>query len=174
MPIPQVSITGKVLGPDGNGVAGGTIAAALSVPGTVRDSSGNFDQRVGGVQKFPIGVDGSVAGLTLVPNDAITPAGSFYTVTITLPNGILWVELWQLVTGTPLEIGDVTIIGAQPVGLELALPSRPATPFAASAIRGHMYLIPGGTGEEDKCVVILKGTDNVYRAKPFINGGGPD
>jgi hypothetical protein len=174
MAIPQVAITGKVLTPDGVGATGGTITAALSFPGTVRDSTGNVDQRVGGTQKFAIGIDGSVTGLTLVPNDAITPAGSFYVVTYELANGLRWTEFWQLVTGTPLEIGDVPLIGAQPVGLELSIPSRPTEPTAGGAIRGHLYLIPGAAGEEDRLVVILKGWDNVYRSKTFVLGGGPD
>ena len=174
MSIPQVQVTGKVLTPDGVGAAGGEIIAALSFPGTVRDSAGNVDQRVGGIQRFAVGGDGSVAGLALVPNDSISPAGSFYTVTFKLPNGHTWYEFWQLVNTTPQEIGDVTLIGAQPIGTELSIPIRPSTPAATASLRGHLYLIPGASGEEDKVVIVLKGTDDVYRAKPLIAGGGPD
>lgn len=176
MAIPQVQISGKVLRPDGVGAPGGEVFITLAFPGTVRDPVGNVDHRIGGMQRFVIGIDGSVSGITLVPNESISPAGSFYTVTFKFQNGVSWYELWQLSNTTPIGIGDVPLLGAQQIGTELVIPMRPAFPItpASASLRGHVYLIPGGIGEEDKTYVVLKGTDEIYRSKPLVYGGGPD
>jgi hypothetical protein len=176
MSIPQVQISGKIVTPDGVGVAGGELLVALSFPGTVHDPVADVDHRVGGIQRFAIGIDGSVSGVVLVPNSQITPVGSFYTVTYKMPGGSSWYELWQLADDTPIEIGDVPLLGSQPVGTELMLPMRSVSPssLASGATRGHLYLVPGGAGEEDKTYVVLKGTDDVYRSKVLAFGGGPD
>src|SRR3990170_6154369 len=105
MAIPTTRITGKVILPDGTGAKGGTLDIKLSQDGaTVKD--GTIDHVLNGRKKVSIApADGSV-DFYLVPNDAVSPAGTHWVVTFTLPDGTVWTERWQLATApNPVEIG---------------------------------------------------------------------
>jgi len=103
MAIPLVSITGKVLLPNGTAVAG-TIEASLSQAGSVLD--GAVSQQVAALATGTIGSDGTVT-LSLVPNDAITPSGTSYRVRLRFGSAVVY-EIWQLAsTPSPIDVGAV-------------------------------------------------------------------
>jgi lysophospholipase L1-like esterase len=114
MAVPLTTITGKLLTPDGQPVTKGTVSARLSQPGSALD--GAVSQRVAETATATVGADGSVS-LSLVPNDAITPSGTHYVVTIDAKigaRGRQWVEKWQITGTAPLDIGEVPRLGVVP------------------------------------------------------------
>jgi hypothetical protein len=114
MAVPLTTITGKLLTPDGQPVTKGTVSARLSQPGSVLD--GTDSQRVAETAKAAIGTDGAIS-LALVPNDAITPSGTHYVVTIDAKigaRGRQWTEKWQITGTAPLDIGEVPRLGVVP------------------------------------------------------------
>jgi hypothetical protein len=110
MAVETTTITGKVLQPSGVPASGGRLRARLSSPGTINDAG--VTQKINGVAEAEIGSDGSV-NFKLVPNDAISPAGSIYAVEFQMPDGSSWREYWNLPTNPdPTEIGDVPRVNA--------------------------------------------------------------
>jgi hypothetical protein len=108
MAVPSVTITGSLVTPDGDTPSKGTIRCRLSQPGTALDGGSAVR-----VIPFATGsVTDGVVSLSLVPNDAITPSGTFYQVsfTVTLDTGrtLAWTENWQLASSpSPIDIGAV-------------------------------------------------------------------
>lgn len=116
MAVETTSVVGKVLRADAQGAGGGSITLELTAPGTVLD--GSTRHVVGGKMVVQISpVDGAVS-FSLVPNDVITPAGTYWRATYRLPSGDGWEELWS-VPSSP----DPTSVGAIP---------RTGGPFAGS------------------------------------------
>lgn len=118
MGVTTVAIQGKVLTPSGEAPWRGSITAKLSQPGSVLD--GTKSQRVTQETTGTIAADGTVTGLALVPNDQITPLGTYYTVTfdVHLPNGrqpTPWTETWQLASEpSPIDVGAVPRLNVVP------------------------------------------------------------
>jgi hypothetical protein len=115
--IPVISITGKVLDPGAVGVTGGTLTAKLSQPGSVLD--GATSQRVGAQVTTTFGAGGVLSGFSLVPNDAITPSGTYYTFRYSalLADGTraTWMEMAQLASSpSTIDIGAVPRLGVVP------------------------------------------------------------
>lgn len=107
MAIPKRTISGTIYRPDGTGIAGGSISIQLSHPGSVMDEATLKDERVAGVAKVAIGADGAVE-FDLVPNDEISPTGTFYRVTFRDGDGAEWSDAWEVPSGgAPLAIGAV-------------------------------------------------------------------
>ena len=112
--VETTTIQGKVLDPSGSPATGGTIIAQLSASGSTDDSG--TSQRVASRVEGTIGADGSVT-LALVPNDAITPAGTYYElrIRVTGPERASWTEKWQVDTSPdPVDIGAVTQLEVAP------------------------------------------------------------
>src|SRR6266540_3880075 len=78
MAIPTVTIQGKVVAPNGAGIAKGTVTAKLSQAGSVLD--GAVSQRVASSTRVTLGSDGALPAFALIPNDAIVPSGTYYRV----------------------------------------------------------------------------------------------
>lgn len=128
--VPTVTITGSVLTPGGGGAVQGTVHARLSQAGTALD--GATPQRVAGSVLVNLTAAGALpAGFALVPNDAITPAGTYYEVTLTTRTALgerqVWTERWQL-TSSPssIAIGDVPRLDVVP-GVAVGLVPATAT-----------------------------------------------
>jgi hypothetical protein len=108
MAIPFVTITGSLVTPDGDTPVKGTIRCRLSQPGTALDGPSAVR-----VIPFATGsVTDGVVSLSLVPNDAITPSGTFYqaSFSVTLDTGrtLAWTENWQLASSpSTIDIGAV-------------------------------------------------------------------
>jgi len=103
LPPTTVTITGKVLGPNGVAAAGGRIRVRLVDPGGT-DNSG--DQHVvAGESVFPIAADGSVS-FPLIPSALISPTSSYEAVHEV--GSARWVRSW-IVPTTPStqHIGDL-------------------------------------------------------------------
>lgn len=133
MAVPTVSITGHVLAPDGSAPTSGHITAKLSAPGSTLDGAESV--RVAAEVTEDLGTGGTLS-FGLVPNDAITPSGTYYLVTyiVGLANGrrVQWAEKWQLTSDDlALDIGAVPRLDAIP-GLSIA-----AT-FATAAIQADV------------------------------------
>ncbi len=110
MAVPLVQINGKVLLPDGS-TAAGIITAELSQSGSVLD--GATSQKVAAQSYGTIGADGTVT-LSLVPNDAITPSGTSYLVTLRYGPAVVR-EIWQLASApNPINIGAVPRLNVVP------------------------------------------------------------
>lgn len=105
--VETTTITGKLYVPGGGTATGGTITAILSSSGSTEDAG--VTQIVAGRVSTTIGATGAVS-FALVPNDAITPSGTSYTVNfaVTAPIYMSWMEKWNVLTAPdPVEIGDV-------------------------------------------------------------------
>jgi hypothetical protein len=132
MAVPITTITGKVLTPDGLAVVKGTVSARLSQPGSVLD--GTDSQRVAETAKATVGADGSIA-LSLVPNDALTPSGTFYNVEFKVGVGgkeAKWSEKWQITGTAPLDLGEVPRLGVVP-GIAVTTAAAVSESVVASA-----------------------------------------
>lgn len=108
MAIATVSVTGKVVKPNGSGVDGGQISITLSTNGTVDDAG--TQQVIGGTFVVNIGSDGTVS-FSIVPNSgtgSITPAGTTYKAVFEAGDGDRWTKTWS-VAASPgsQDIGDL-------------------------------------------------------------------
>ncbi len=134
MAIPTVQVTGSVVDPDAIGVTGGMITLTLSQSGSALD--GAISRRVAASATWTLDATGNLpASALLVPNDAITPSGTAYSVrfNITLANGTrsTWTEIWQLAsTPSPINIGAVPRLNVIP-GVALQTSSS-VTPIVAT------------------------------------------
>jgi hypothetical protein len=89
----------------------------LSQAGSVLD--GATSQRVGAEIAAALGTDGSMpSGLALVPNDAITPSGTYYLVEFTAreqgSSTKRWTEKWRVPSGAALDVGAVPRLDVVP------------------------------------------------------------
>lgn len=101
-----VSVTGTVVGPSGAGVGGGKITARLSPPGGYAND-GAANQVVARELEISISAAGAVA-FSIIPNDAITPAGSVYQATYELADGTTWTKEWDIASApASQDIGDL-------------------------------------------------------------------
>jgi hypothetical protein len=128
MAIPTVTITGHVLTPSGDAVTSGTIDLTLSAAGSVLDGAAS-ERLPGGkwsgtAYRITLAAGGALpAGAKVVPNDAITPSGTYYTAkftcftaaSTTIP--VVWTEIWQLVgMGSTVAIGAIPRLASPPIG----------------------------------------------------------
>jgi lysophospholipase L1-like esterase len=148
MPIPTIQITGHVLTPSGDAPTKGRLVIRLSQAAAALD--GDELTWVAGREEVTLGADGALPDLRLVPNDALTPAGTYYVVDYFVSG---WTEnkteRWQL-TSTPatIDIGAITRV-TQPGGaLLVAGPRGP---------RGTSYLGTYDSGSEPAPVAALEG-----------------
>lgn len=113
MAVPTINVVGKVVRPDGVGLAGGDLLVKLIHPGHADD--GGTEVVVGaGPRKYVIEVDGSV-DFDLIPTDIITShdgGSSVYKVTFRQTDGNFWVQFWVLLASgdNPIDIGDITVV----------------------------------------------------------------
>ncbi|HET6373004.1 MAG TPA: hypothetical protein VFG76_06840 [Candidatus Polarisedimenticolia bacterium] len=102
--------------PNAGVATGGTVLAVLSDAGSSNDLVTGKTERVNGRTKVTIDPNTGVS-LPLVPNDAITPANTYYAVTfeVNAPVRTSWTELWSVTaTPDPVEIGDVARLQTAP------------------------------------------------------------
>ncbi len=107
--VETTTIQGNVINPNGGSVTAGSLRCTLSASGTAMDP--NSAVVVAGRIKSTIDPNGYVS-IVLVPNDAITPSGTFYTclydVTAPRANRGSWQQLWSVTTAPdPIDIGAV-------------------------------------------------------------------
>lgn len=172
MAIPTTTIEGKFLLPSGVGANGGKITARLSQNGTVEDDVTFEDHAVGGETVGSIGTDGTIS-LVLIPNDEITPGGTYYLVTFELADGIRIREQWEVASAPdPVDVGAVTRVDAPVATPAFGPPLVDVLPAASSIYRGRFRTVRGDANEEDVTYQCLKGFDDVYRWIPAILGGG--
>src|SRR6266540_2502463 len=129
MALPTVTIQGKVVAPNGAGIAKGTVTAKLSQAGSVLD--GAVSQRVASSTRVTLGSDGALPAFALVPNDAIVPSGTYYRVRVHTEDELgvpfAWEEKWQF-TSSPstIDIGAVPRLDVVP-GVAVGLVPATAT-----------------------------------------------
>ena len=167
MPVPTRTIQGKVLLPSGAAVQGGSIVCLLSEDGSVLD--GSTSHKATRKMTVAVGTDGTV-NFSLIPNDAITPTGTFYAVTGKLPNGDEWKDFWDIPSGaTPLDIGAVPAYSppaAPPGGAVTVLP-------AASAFwDGRVLRVNPTDGSPSHLAVCLPNGAGGYNWSIYATGGG--
>lgn len=152
--VQTTTVQGKILMPSGSVATGGTIIATLSGAGTTDDLSTAASQRVGGRVVGSIGASGDVTGLVLVPNDAITPAGTYYDVSIsaTGPVRTSWTERWSVTTSPdPVAIGAITRLDSPP---SLSYNLDNASDVVITSLSNNQCLkstVPPGTWENKLC-----------------------
>lgn len=113
--VETTTVNGKVVLSDGAAATAGSITCTLSTPGTALD--GATSQRVAGSETATIGSDGTITGLTLVPNDAITPSGTTYrcTFSVSAPRRASWDETWSVTSSPdPVNVGSITRLNVAP------------------------------------------------------------
>ena len=116
--VQTTTIRGKVYTPHGDLATSGTITAVLSHSASVADAN-NYGV-VAGRYTATIDPNGEAIGLVLVPNDALTPLGTSYTVTFSVqtPRATSWTQVWSVTTlPDPIDIGAVTRLDT-PSGLD--------------------------------------------------------
>lgn len=125
MAIPTTTITGTIVLPDGSAPYEATIEAEISQAGAYLDD-GHSHLAIDSVHVHcPLGV---IPTFALIPNDAITPAGTYYRVTIRTKEtstsiAVRNVVLWQVDSAPdPIDIGAVIRLDAVP-GLAVGLPA---------------------------------------------------
>ncbi len=176
MAVEKTTITGKVYMPNGSAAAGGSILIRLSQRGTVLD--GAVVQVVNGQVRVPIAADGSVS-FTLIPNESITPSGTFYVAEYSAPDGFKWKELWEItINPDPMEIGAIAqVAGSVSIPEELTFPSLSALPAPSLSYRRKVKVIEGGVGIPDQAVICLKAGTQVAGADVYewvtLQTGGP-
>jgi hypothetical protein len=151
MALPSVTITGSLVTPDGDSPVKGTIRCRLSQPGTAVD--GGSAVRV--IPYAAGSVTNGAVNLSLVPNEAITPVGTFYQVSfnVALSSGrtLAWTENWQLASSpSTIDIGSVPRIDEEPGAVaeatelraEIAQSLAVAQGYANDAVTGAL----AGTG----------------------------
>lgn len=109
------TITGNVYTPTGQAATGGTVKARLSQAGTTPNGA-NWSSVSTSEVTATIGGSGDVA-ITLTPNDAIRPSGTYYEVrfTVTGPAVTSWIERWYVDTEPDsVDIGAVTRLDVVP------------------------------------------------------------
>ncbi len=114
--VETTTVQGKVVIPNGATATGGAIAYSLSQSGSTPDTGTGQQQAVGGRQTATVAADGSVS-FPIIPNDAITPSGTFYDVVLTTtgPVRAYWVEKWSVTTSPdPVNIGAITRLEVAP------------------------------------------------------------
>ena len=114
--VETTTIQGKIVLPDGTVATSGKIVAQLSTSGSTPDTTTAEDENVGGREIGSIGATGDVT-MVLVPNDAITPTGTYYEVRISVkaPIRATWVEKWSITTSPdPIDIGAITRLEIAP------------------------------------------------------------
>lgn len=171
-----VTVAGKVLLPSGAGATGGTIEitlSGLSEAGETEDAG--VTQKITGKITATISALGAVSQ-ALVPNDAITPPGSYYTAVYTPTGQTPWTEYWQLASApATIDIGDVTLLSSPTVApATMTIPSIAAAslPTAALGNVGQTYRVLGGTGGEDLIKVCVKNQSEGYSWQ-VVAAGGP-
>jgi len=113
--VEKTTVTGQILLPGGTPATAGNIVAILSSPGTAMDGA-SATVVLGRVQAS-IDPNGRPVGLALVPNDVITPSGTYYQVriTVTAPTQNSWERKWSVTTSPdPVDIGAITVLDTPP------------------------------------------------------------
>jgi hypothetical protein len=103
MAITTVTISGKVVKPDGSAQEGGIIKISPQSSGTVDDAG--TEQQVGGEFIATIGTDGSV-NFEIIPSGEYTGGSIDYNARFELPDGSEFTKVWT-VPGTDTDIGDL-------------------------------------------------------------------
>lgn len=173
MSVATVHVVGRIVAPDGTGVAGGTITFTLSVPGRVEDSGETG--RVARAWTFPIDLDGAV-DFNLIPNDAIDPAGTWYDVTYAPTRQPVWSERVQVTTlPAEIEIGDLDVIGevAEPVETRFRPPLFPTGIVQGPAYDGWIWRVPGIAGVSPGALrtCLVNGAGNAWEFIDIATGG---
>ncbi len=165
MALPTVSVTGKLRAPNGDIISGGKLFLQLSsIKGHATDDvDGSVHYTIHGAKQVTSDVLGDVA-FTLVPNDVITPADTYYDVII-LGQALKHVEVWT-VASSPDPV-DIQAIPKSATAQTLQTPwtwtpitqavldTMPAGPQYA----GRGYRV---TGPPDKLVVCMQALDTTW------------
>jgi hypothetical protein len=182
MSITTVTITGKVLTPDGLAPKRGTVTAKLSQPARALDAT--TADWVASEASDTLGADGSVT-LSLAPNDALTPSGTVYVVTYSVVTGsgrpVQWTERWSLASSpSTIAIGDVTRVAvassnvvfvAGPAGSS-QWPSYDvaAVPAGSAALVGKPFVITQA-GQQSQVAVYVPHSDGVTFSIIYLGQG---
>lgn len=114
--VETTTITGSVVDPGGAATTGGTIRWSLSMAGTALD--GATPVTVSGDTVCTLTGAGALSGCALVPNDAITPTGTYYVArfSVTTAQGVRsWTRNYSVATTPdPVALGSVTALNVPP------------------------------------------------------------
>lgn len=120
--VETTTVQGKVILPSGVVASGGKLTLTLSQIGSTPDTSTAEEEVVLGWFTTSISSSG-VVDFALVPNDAVSPAGTYYAVSynVTSPIRASWSEKWSVTTSPdPVDIGDITRVDP-PAGITVGV-----------------------------------------------------
>ena len=112
--VETTTVTGKVLTPSGAAATAGSVTCELSQAASTTD--GTAVQRVAMRTADDLDGSGNVS-LALVPNDVMTPAGTYYSCRFSVrsPSSGSWMEKWSISsTVDPIDIGSISRIAVAP------------------------------------------------------------
>lgn len=176
MAIKKTTIQGTVLLPSGDPSPGGRIELKLSTElGISPDDADSQVYVVGSSITAKIGALG-VVDFTLVPNDAITPAGTVWVAEYYFPGGKQITECWSILDGPDIEIGDIVRTKAAQIsggGAFLIVSDFSLLPAPSASLKGVCGYVEGAVNQMDIKYMCMKGWDDVYRWIRANEGGGP-
>lgn len=146
--VETTTVNGTVYDPSATGATGGKIVCTLSASGAA--SNGSTMQKVAGKYQATIQSDGSVS-FTLVPNDVISPSGTYYTCEFTvntIPRAT-WTELWRVDTSPdPVAVGSIVRLdGSAGISVAVAAGSSGQIQYNSSgAFAGAPGMVLTGSG----------------------------
>ncbi len=169
-----ITITGKILLPDGNGPVGGHVVATLSANASV-----GSDRVVG--RKIFIVPDGGDMALsdptaTIESNDGLTPAGTTYTADYFLRDQqgriVAKTETWQLSGSGSQSIGAFAVdVPVPPIVFDDgAVPLEAALPTPDATYRGRFRRLKPA-GRPEKLYVCLTNHDGTAFYWKFLVDG---
>jgi hypothetical protein len=173
MSITTVHVIGKIVTPDGTGVAGGRITFGLSVPGRVEDAGET--ERVAPRWSVTIASDGTV-DFTIIPNDVISPSDTYYNVTYAPVGQQEWSERVVITTlPSTIEIGDFDVIGeALPdTGGRFRPPLFPSGIIAGEQYDGWIWRVPGVLGVNPGAIrtCLVNAAGDTWEFIDLVTGG---
>lgn len=146
--VETTTVNGTVYDPSATGATGGKIVCTLSASGAA--SNGSTMQKVAGKYQATIQSDGTVS-FTLVPNDVISPSGTYYTCefTVSTTPRATWTELWRVDTSPdPVAIGSIVRLdGSAGITVAVAAGSNGQLQYNSSgAFAGAPGMVITGSG----------------------------
>ena len=102
------TIEGQFVGPNNAPIANGTLLLQLSQDAFATSGAGQIASRLPVV--ISLDAEGNIpAGTQLFGNDELTPAGTYYTATVTSPTfgQVYGPEEWSLVGDSPINVNDL-------------------------------------------------------------------
>jgi hypothetical protein len=170
MALPTVTVSGKLRLPNGDviGATGKLIITLSTTKGhATDDADGSVYYTVTGSKKITPDSAGDVS-FSIVPNDVITPAGTYYNV-LYIGGGEKVEETWTVASSPdPVDLQQIPKSTPAAVTAPHQIPSIAALPTPGSDYSGVIYVV---TGPPQIAYICLQAADTTWSWVPIALGG---